>query len=138
MSNQRPEFPKIADAVRGLRHVFVHDLVLLAPIGVWEHEHGPLQRIRVNVDLTVKEPDKALGDRLSDVVCYQDVIDRVRLAVGAEHVKLIETLAERVAAACLTDPRTLSARVRIEKLDAVKDAASAGVEIERLNSGHRT
>ena len=133
MSNQRPELPRIADAVRGLRHVFVRDLVLLAPIGVWEHEQGPQQRIRLNLDLTVKEAPMGAADRLLDVVCYQQVIDRVQSVVAAEHVKLVETLAERVAATCLTDVRILSARVRVEKLDAVPEAASVGVEIERLN-----
>ena len=42
-----------------------------------------------------------------------------------------ETLAERIAEACLTDPRVHLARIRVEKLDVFPDLASAGVEIER-------
>jgi dihydroneopterin aldolase len=34
---------------------------------------------------------------------------------------------------CLGDPRVRSARVRVEKLDVFPDAASAGVEIERIS-----
>jgi dihydroneopterin aldolase len=44
---------------------------------------------------------------------------------------LVETLAERIAEACLADPRIHLARIRVEKLDIFADAASAGVEIER-------
>ena len=45
----------------------------------------------------------------------------------------METLAERVAEACLRDPRVRVARVMMQKLDVFADAASVGVEIERRN-----
>jgi 7,8-dihydroneopterin aldolase/epimerase/oxygenase len=44
---------------------------------------------------------------------------------------LVETLAERVAADCLADPRAASVRVRIEKPDVIANAGSVGVEINR-------
>ena len=46
--------------------------------------------------------------------------------------RLIETLAERIAAACFEDIRVISVRVRVEKLHALTGAESAGVEIERM------
>jgi dihydroneopterin aldolase len=59
------------------------------------------------------------------------VADTVRAIVASGHVRLVETLAERIAEACLTDRRVHVARVRVEKLDIFADATSAGVEIER-------
>jgi dihydroneopterin aldolase len=53
--------------------------------------------------------------------------------LGAGHVELVEQLADRIARLCLEDPRVRSARVRVEKLDAIADCAAVGVEIERLN-----
>ena len=55
----------------------------------------------------------------------------MRSIVDAGHVRLVETLAERIAEACLADRRVHLARVRVEKLDIFADATSAGVEIER-------
>ena len=121
----------IADAARKLRHVFVRDLALQAAIGVWRHEQGRRQRIRISLDLAVRETDTA-SDALEDVVCYQEVVDRVKEIVEGIRVKLVETLAERIAETCLADSRVWSARVRVEKLDAIPEAASVGVEIERL------
>ena len=72
---------------------------------------------------------------LDDYVIDFDLLDRIvtiRHAVGAGHVNLVETLAERIAAMCLEDRRVLSARVRIEKLDVFAEAESVGVEIERF------
>ena len=137
------ETQRIADAARGLRHVFLRDLVLPARIGVHAHEERGTQRIRINVDLGVRDDGAArvsrapilrtgVGrDELSRVVDYEAIANGVRAIVAAGHVRLVETLAERIAEACLEDPRIDLARVRVEKLEVFADAASAGVEIER-------
>jgi dihydroneopterin aldolase len=132
------ETSRIADAARGLRHVFLHDLLLSARIGVYTQEHGVTQRIRVNVDLGVRDDGaagvsrRAVGrDDLARVVDYAVVAERVRSIVAAGHVQLVETLAERIAEACLSDERVELARIRVEKLDVLPDGATAGVEVER-------
>jgi dihydroneopterin aldolase len=124
---------RIADAGLAIRHVFVRDLRLEADIGVYQHEKGRTQPIRINVDLTVSEA--AHGDHLANVVCYESVVNRIKAIVAAGHLNLVETLAERIAAACLEDGRVSRARIRIEKLAAIPEAASVGVEIERARPG---
>lgn len=124
---------KPVEATTQLRHMFVRDLVLEADIGVRAHEKGRRQRIRLNLDLAVL--DTEVTDRLDSVVCYDDLIAAVRMVVGAEHVQLVETLAERIADACFRDRRVAVARVRIEKLDIYADAESVGIEIERHRPG---
>lgn len=114
----------------GRRHMFVRDLVLPCRIGVYDREQAGPQRVRINLDLAVDDSVEA-GDRLEDVVCYDDLVAQVRALLAGPHVNLVESLAERIAALCLVDVRVMSARVRVEKLDAVPDAASVGVEIER-------
>jgi dihydroneopterin aldolase len=130
--------PRIASGTRALRHVFLRDLVLPASIGIYPHEHAALQRVRINIDLGVEDDGaRSLSrarvgrDDLSRVVDYEKVAATVRSLVAAGHVRLVETLAERIAEACLTDPRVHLARIRVEKLDIFPDATSAGVEIER-------
>jgi dihydroneopterin aldolase len=54
---------RIADAARGIRHVFIRNLELLAQIGVYGHEQGKLQPVRINVDLAVEDVIE-VGDRL--------------------------------------------------------------------------
>jgi 7,8-dihydroneopterin aldolase/epimerase/oxygenase len=131
----------IASSARALRHVFLRDLVLAASIGVHPHEHAAPQRVRINVDIGVEDDGarplsrRPVGrDELSRVVDYEKLADAVRRIVRSGHVRLVETLAERVADACLADRRVHLARVRVEKLDIFADATSAGVEIERRQS----
>lgn len=120
----------IADAARGIRHVFIRNLELLAQIGIYGHEYGKLQPVRINVDLAVEDVID-VGDRLEKVVDYATIEQKIRALIAAGHINLAETMAERIAAACFDDSRVKTARVRVEKLHALPGAQSAGVEIER-------
>ena len=121
---------RIADAARGIRHVFIRNLEVLAHIGVYGHEQGKLQPVRINVDLAVEDVI-AVEDKLEKVVDYASIEKRIRTIIGAGHINLAETLAERIAETSFDDPRVKSARVRVEKLHALPGAESGGVEIER-------
>jgi len=123
--------PRTAPAIR---RVFIRDLVLHALIGVHRHEKDGRQRVRINLDMEVQEPDQPIQDRLADVLCYEEVVSSIRSIVAAGHINLVETLAEEIAARCLGDSRVRTVRVRVEKLDVFADAASVGVEIERSNA----
>lgn len=133
------EAPRLADSTRKLRHVFLRDMVLQASIGVHAFEHAARQRIRINIDLGVDDdgaqplsrPAPHLRDELSRVVDYEAVANSVRAIVSSGHVKLVETLAERLAESCLEDARVRVVRIRVEKLDILPDVTSVGVEIER-------
>jgi dihydroneopterin aldolase len=114
-----------------LARVFLRDLVLQAVIGVHRHEVTGPQRIVVNIDLAVRLAQGPPKDRLPEVVDYEDIANGVRAIVAEGHVKLVETLAERIAEFCLRDPRVIEARIRVEKPAAITDARGAGVEILR-------
>jgi len=128
--------PALCSHASRLRHVFLRDLVLNASIGVYPREHTLPQRVRINVDLGVEDETAQRGqtvgpDELRRVVDYAAIAARIRAIVAEGHVRLVETLAERIAQSCMTDGRVRTARVRVEKLDVFPDAVSAGVEVER-------
>lgn len=123
---------------RGTHRLFVRDLELDSHIGVHAHEKSRSQRVRINLDLTVRDAEHPLDDRYENVVCYDEVVSAVRRLVAAGHVNLVETLAERIAALCLEDPRVEGAKVRLEKLDVYPDAGGVGIEIERFRARSRT
>lgn len=76
-------------------------------------------------------PSPVGRDELSRVVDYGAIVEAVRSVVAAGHIRLVETLAERIAERCFVDARVEIVSVRVEKLDILPDATSAGVEIER-------
>lgn len=115
----------------GTRQVLVRDIVVMASVGVYEHEKRYQQRIVVSVDLVIADRYDGRSDRLEDVLDYGDVVRAVHGVVEAGHVNLLETLAERIADGCLADRRVALVRVRIEKPDAFPDVGAVGIVIER-------
>ena len=107
--------------------VFVTGLKVAAEIGVYAHEKGMSQPLIVDVELDVPT---AGATRLADTVNYETIGESARAIAAAGHIQLVEDFAERLARACLADPRVTRARVRVEKPQALAPhAAAAGVEI---------
>ena len=121
----------VASAGARLRHVFVRDLDLMASIGIYATEKGKQQRIVVNIDLSVQEGEGPNDNDIGHVVSYEIVVKKVEAILAEGHINLVETLCEKIAAACLKDRRVVAARVRVEKPDIIPNARSVGVEIER-------
>ncbi|MBB2196107.1 MAG: dihydroneopterin aldolase [Gluconacetobacter sp.] len=116
-----------------LRRVFLKDMVLQANIGIYPHEQGVTQRVRINISFGVPdEPGLTVGrDDLSRTVSYERIVLMVRRIIAEGHVRLVETLAERIAIGVLADERVQVVRVRVEKPDIFDDLDAVGVEIER-------
>ncbi|RYI99255.1 MAG: dihydroneopterin aldolase, partial [Acetobacteraceae bacterium] len=94
-----------------------------------------LMRIDAEPGLEGEAAPASIGaDDLRRVVDYERVVRAARAAAADGHTLLVETLAERIAAAALADPRVLRARVSVEKPDAFPDAATVGVVIERMRA----
>jgi dihydroneopterin aldolase len=115
----------------GIRHVLVDRLEIRTIIGVHDEEKRAPQRVWVSLDLSVAEHGPSVSDRLDEVLDYGEVVRQVEKTVLSGHINLVETLAERVARDCLSDPRVEAVRVKIEKPDVIPNAGAVGVEIER-------
>jgi 7,8-dihydroneopterin aldolase/epimerase/oxygenase len=123
--------PAIAEASRPARRVFVRDLLLDALIGIYPEERVKPQKLLVNLELWVAETPGEPPRSYAEVVCYEQLVKRTKALLAEGHVDLVETLAERLASICLEDARVLRTRVRVEKPEAIAEAAGVGVEIER-------
>lgn len=125
-SSQVSPFPGEASPRLEALRVFVRGLEVNAGIGVYDHEHGRLQRLVIDVTLEL-EPRPV--ERLGDTINYETVAAAARAIAAEGHVGLVETFAERLARACLEDRRVLRAAVRIEKPGALEAAVAPGCEI---------
>jgi len=107
--------------------VFVTGLTVQAEIGVYKHEIGRVQPLVVDVELDVPT---AGAERLAETLNYETILEAAQAVAAQGHIALVETYAERLARACLGDPRVSRARVRVEKpLALAPHAVGAGVEI---------
>lgn len=83
--------------------------------GVYESERLTGQEFIIDVTLHLDTSQAAKSDDISDTVHYGRLAESlVRLVSGAE-VNLLETLAERIASACLEDQRIGAVDVTVHK-----------------------
>jgi len=111
--------------------IMVRDFIAPIRIGAYKHERDKTQNVRFNVDAEIARLPHVAQD-MRDVFSYDVILDGIRMLVAQEHVTLVETLAERVAALILAQPRVVSVTVAVEKLDVGPGAV--GVEIVRKRS----
>lgn len=111
--------------------VFLSNYERAFEIGAYAEERGRTQRLRFDVVLEVARNTAAIDDRPARVVNYGDLVDAIEELIAGPRINLLETFAERLATACLTDPRARRVHVRIEKLDRLPGDAGLGVEIVR-------
>lgn len=98
-----------------------------------ERELG--SRIYVDVELAVDLSAAGSSDRLEDTLDYVRCFEIVRRVVEHAQHRLLEAVAERVAAALLEQPRALSARVRVAKQPPIAGGISrVAVVVERTRS----
>ncbi len=125
---------RVAEPSAPQRLVFLRDLILDAEIGVYGEEKGRTQPVCINLTMDVLEPVNPLADDPADVVCYNRITQSIEAILAEGHILLVETLAERIAALCLAHPMVSAVWVRVEKPQAIEQAAAAGVEIYRRKS----
>jgi dihydroneopterin aldolase len=83
--------------------------------GVFESERTDGQDFVIDVVLDVDTSEAAHSDDLADTVDYGTLASTIAAVVGGPAVNLIETLAERIAQACLDDVRVASVEVSVHK-----------------------
>jgi dihydroneopterin aldolase len=105
----RPPGPAARDriALRGLRGHGYH--------GVHEHERRDGQEFVVDAVLVVDTRTAALTDDLANTVDYGGLAARLAARIAGEPVRLIETLAQRLAEACLAEPAVAEVEITVHK-----------------------
>lgn len=104
--------------------------------GVFDFERDQGQDFVVDVALDLDLAPAARSDDLADTVDYGELARRLAAIVAGEPVNLIETLAERLAAACLADSRVEVATVTVHKPQAPipHEFADVSVTVTRRRS----
>lgn len=114
--------------------IFLNDFMIDANIGVYKHEKIKSQPLRINIIAKVKNPKKINDDKLYSVVCYNQISKKIKKIIKSGHTILLEKLAEKIFLECFKNKRIQTMKIRLEKLDAIQEAESAGIEVERSRS----
>ena len=122
---------ELIDKNSGYDLIFLNDFLIQASIGVYKHEKEIRQPLRINIIAKVKNPKNINDDNLQSVVCYNQISKKIKKIIKSGHTILLEKLAEKIFQECFRNKRIETIKIRLEKLDAIQGAESAGIEVER-------
>ncbi|MEJ1089420.1 dihydroneopterin aldolase [Microbacterium sp. Mu-80] len=98
-----------------LDEITLTGLTVFGHHGVFDHERRDGQEFTIDLTLRLPLGPAAASDDVADTVHYGELAERVAGIVAGEPVDLIETLAERIAAAALEDHRVREVAVTVHK-----------------------
>ena len=111
------------------RTVFIKDFIIQEIIGIHEHEKTEKQKIKFNIVVDVNQNTVPDEKDIKSIVDYEKITNKLENLVKNKKYNFLESLAEDSFKEIFEDKRINSVKIKIEKLDAIKNADSVGVEV---------
>jgi dihydroneopterin aldolase len=111
--------------------IYIRELRIDAVVGIYEWEQRVRQTISIDLEMAADVRKAAVSDAIEDTLNYKAVAERITHFIKESRFKLIETLAERIAAILLDEFKIAWVKVVVGKPGAVQGSRDVGVIIER-------
>jgi dihydroneopterin aldolase len=113
--------------------ISIHDLRVEMRIGVTDEERATPRPVLISVDMWADLISPGESDDLADTIDYHAVTVAIAELVGATEAKLLEHVAEKIAALIGTFPGVdgVSVEVTKESPPIAEDVSAVSVKIER-------
>lgn len=119
--------------------IVVTGLVVDTFIGVHDFERGARQQVRFDIEVDTVDGYADTVRTTGAYVSYADLVEFIQGRAGTDdHVMLVETWAEDVAAFALRNELAVTVRVSVQKIDIFDAADGVGVRIERRRTTTET
>ena len=111
------------------RTVFIKDFIIEEIIGIHKHEKIKKQKIKFNIVLDVNQSFVPDEKDIKSIVDYEKITNKLENLTKSKKYNFLESLAEDSFKEIFEDKRIDSAKIKIEKPEAIKNAKSVGVEV---------
>ena len=113
------------------KKVIIKDLLLNFVIGYYSAEKAKKQNVKFNIELNYTD-QKNLNDKdIKSIVDYGRIIKVIKNMTKNKHYNFLESLADDLFDELFKDERIDKIKLKIEKLDAIREVASVGIEITK-------
>ena len=111
--------------------ILIRELRVEALIGIHRRERHVRQTLSIDLDIGLPSTAVFESDRVADTIDYEQVALRIRDLAAAQHYRLVETFADRIATLLIADFGAPWAKVSVAKIGILPNAKFVGVTIER-------
>ena len=118
-------------ALGGGDWIHLRDIQTRCVLGVYPAERKKPRKVRLDVSMECDARSAAKSDELADALNYEEIEAETIAVAKKGKFFLIETLAEKVAEACLKHAPVRTVRVVVDKPGALARTRSVAVEIVR-------
>ena len=122
---------KLKEKFKYKRKVIIKNLVLNIFIGIHDFEKKKKQRVRFNIEVITNPFVKPNNKDLKTILNYEEIINKIKDLVRKEHHELLEDLAENIFTIIFQNELAQKAKIKIEKLEIIKNSESVGVEFSK-------
>ena len=110
------------------KKIIINDLILLISVGIHHFEKQKKQKVKFNIVITT-DPD--LKPDIKSIVNYESVINNIKKITEKKHFELLESLSESIFDEILKNKKIKKVKLKIEKLDIIKETESVGIEVTK-------
>ena len=111
--------------------IIIRDLRVEALIGIHRRERHVVQTLSIDLDIGLPSNAVFESDRVADTIDYEQVALRIGALASAQHYRLVETFAERIASLLVGEFAAPWVKVSVAKIGILRNAKFVGVTIER-------
>ena len=119
---------KLKEKFKYKRKIIIKNLVLNIFIGIHNFEKKKKQKVRFNIEVITNPFVKPNNKDLTTILNYEEIINKIKILVKKEHHELLEDLAENIFTIIFKNNLARKAKIKIEKLEIIKNSESVGVE----------
>lgn len=106
----------------------IKNLRLKAIVGLNDWERRRLQRIIINIAMTLDGKQAAQSDRIEDTIDYKQLKKKIIQGVENSNFFLIEKLASHILEIVMKNPKVVRATVEVDKPGALRFSDSVSIE----------
>ena len=110
------------------KKILIEDLILNMSIGIHSFEKLEKQRVKFNIEITT---DANLKADIKSIVNYESVINIIKRLTEKKHYELLEELSEELFDEIFKNKKIKKIRLKIDKLDIIKESKSVGIEVTK-------
>ena len=108
------------------KKIIIKDLILSISVGIHQFEKLKKQKVKFNIEITT---DPNLKPDIKTIVNYENVINDIKKLTKKTHFELLESLSESIFDEIFKNKKVKKIKLKIEKLDIIKETTSVGIEV---------
>ena len=113
------------------KKIIINDLLLNILVGYYRSEKVKKQKVKFNIELDYTNQKTHNDKDIKSIVDYGRIVKVIKNLTNKKHYNFLESLADDLFDELFKDKRINKIKLKIEKLDAIREATSVGIEITK-------